>query len=197
MTDAPDAQRAAVHASPPLGILAIVFVALDLGSFAAAHAHATPVVALLRFSASIPLGLFAASMVSRLLFHRINVAGVHIALFGGFAASVFLGASALALWACGGSSEAAAFQRLAVALGGFGHVALLGLLLAGVSVPSMAFGLLPRWLCWLGLAIAAIAEVSVIAIAFPTAMVLLPSARFPSLLWLIAAGFLMPKRRRA
>src|SRR5262245_20173907 len=97
------------HRSPPLGILAVVSVALCLASVAANSlmTHGAPyptpyrpidqlqehstrfpdamrVVAFLQFGASIPLGLFAATVVSRLRFHGITVAGVTIAQFGGF-----------------------------------------------------------------------------------------------------------------
>jgi len=111
------------HRSPPLGALAIVFTALFLGSMApqAIMTGSVPfpipynpvseiqayytrfpdvlrVVSLLQFGAAIPLGLFTATVVSRLLFHKVNAAGVHIALFGGLTASVLRAVSALASW---------------------------------------------------------------------------------------------------
>jgi hypothetical protein len=82
---------------------------------------------------------------------------------------------------------------LAFSTGGFGHTAALGLLLAGVSAPSLASGLLPRWVCWFGLLLAAIAELSLVSMLIPGASPLLPLARFPALVWLIAAGMAMPK----
>ena len=113
-----------VHTSPPLGILAIVFVVLFAASIATnfimtsfapyptpylpidqLQAHylrfpdASRVVSFLQVCASIPLGLFSAVIVSRLLYFKIRVAGVHIALFGGVAASIFLGLSAATSWA--------------------------------------------------------------------------------------------------
>lgn len=127
---------------------------------------------------------------------------VYIALFGGIAAAVFMGVSSLATWALsqpGVATDTGAMRAvslLAFATGGFGHTATLGLLLAGVSVPSLAFGLMPRWVCWFGLIVAAIAELSVISMVFPAASILLPLGRFPALVWLIAAGFTIPKRRK-
>lgn len=100
------------------------------------------VVSFLQFGASIPLGLFAATVVSRLLFHRVNAAGVRIAQFGGTAASIVLGVSSLATWVLsqpGVATEKGALRAvelLAFATGGFGNAAATGLLLAGVSVPS-------------------------------------------------------------
>ena len=225
MVESPDPYDA-IHASPPPGMLAVIFVVLFAASigvnFMMTHGAAYPtpykplgelqayyirfpevmrIVSFLQFGASIPLGLFTATMVSRLLFHRINVAGVHIALFGGVAASIFLGVSSLATWTlsqpgvAGETGSMRVASLLAFATGGFGHTVTLGLLLAGVSVPSLAFGLMPRWVCWYGLVVAAIAVSSVIAMVAAPASVLLPLGRFPALIWLIAAGFTMPKTR--
>jgi hypothetical protein len=159
------------------------------------------IVSFLQFGASIPLGLFSVVIVSRLLFHEVRVAGVHIALFGGIASAIFLGTSALATWALsqpGVASDVGAMrigQLVAFANGAFGNVTTLGLLLAGVCVPSLAFRLMPRWVCWFGLLVAAVAEVSVISMLWPSLSFLLPLARFPALVWLIAASLTMPKKR--
>src|SRR6185295_1409003 len=86
------------HRSPSLFVLGIVFTILFLASVAV-YARTTNSAdwarfgAFLQFGASIPLGLFTATIVSRLQFHRINVAGVQIAFFGGLAASIFLAIS--------------------------------------------------------------------------------------------------------
>jgi hypothetical protein len=224
--DAIETDRDLEHRSPPPGVLATVFVALFVASIGANFAltrgapYPVPynpidqlqdyylrfswvmrIVACLQFAASIPLGLFTAVVVSRLLFHRIGSAGVSIALFGGTAASVFMGVSSLATWTLsqpGVASEVGAMrvaQLLAFATGGFGHTAALGLLLAGVSVPGLAYGLMPRWVCWYGLGVAAVAEVSIMSMVFPGLSLLLPLARFPALVWLIAAGFTLPRAR--
>jgi hypothetical protein len=215
-----------VHRSPPLGPVAVVFLGLFVASIAVnailtrgapyptpyrpiaelqAHylrfAGVLELTALLQLAAMMPLAVYAATAVSRLLFHRVAVAGVHIALFGGLLASLFLGISAVASWALsqpGVATESGAMrsmQLLAFAAGGFAHTATLGLFLAGVCVPSLAFRLLPRWLGWLGLAIAAICLSSPLAMVLPAASVLLPLGRFPAYLWLIAAGFVLPKTR--
>ena len=77
--------------------------------------------------------------------------------------------------------------------GGPGHVVPLGLLLAGMAVTAGLTGRLPRWTMVFGLVVAAIAELSVLALVFPAAAWLLPLARFPALVWLICAGVLLPK----
>jgi hypothetical protein len=218
--------RSDIHRSPPLGIVAIVFVALFAASIVATFAmtgfapYPTPytpvaqlqeyyaqfpqalrVAAFLQFGASIPLGIFTATAVSRLEFHRIDVAGVTIALFGGVAAAIFLGVSALSTWALSQPGVVAdtaamrAVQLVGFATGGFGHTTTLGLLLAGISVPCLAFRLVPRWVPWSGLAIAGIALLSVLGMLFPALSVLLPLGRFPAYFWLIAAGLTIPRKR--
>lgn len=166
-----------------------------------AHGMALRVAAFLGFGAAIPLGIFTATAVSRLEFLGVNVAGVFISLFGGLAASVMLMISALGQWALGQPGVAAQagasrmLHLLMFATGGVGYVAALGLLLAGVSVISLFMKTLPRWVTWLGLTIAAVAEVSSLSLLVPGAVYLLPLARFPAYVWIIAAGFLLPRSR--
>ncbi len=113
------------HAGPPLLLPGGMFVALCIASFTSLaimtgfapypipfgardgaayfgeHAKAVQVGAFLQFGAAIPLGLFTATLASRLRFLGIEAAGATIALFGGFAASFFLGCSALVQWTIG------------------------------------------------------------------------------------------------
>jgi uncharacterized membrane protein len=79
--------------------------------------------------------------------------------------------------------------------GGPGHIVTLGLLVAGIAVPAMILGLVPRPVAWTGLVIAAIAELTTFVLVWPMLSPLLPVARFTGLLWLIVAGALMPVRR--
>src|SRR5256885_1260143 len=55
--------------------------------------------AFLIFCSAVPLGIFTATASSRLQFLGMKVAGIHIALVGGVAASVALATSAFAAWA--------------------------------------------------------------------------------------------------
>jgi len=154
------------------------------------------------FGAAVPLGLFSATVASRLRFLGIEVAGVSIALFGGIAASVLLAASGLVQWAlswpgvAAEPSTARALHLLTFALGGPGTVVPLGLLIAGVSVSAGLTRLIPRWLMWFGLVVAALAELSALTLIAPAAAYLLPAARFPALIWMICVGVLLPKSRR-
>lgn len=213
------------HAGPPLLVPGGVFVALCVASFAslaimtgfapypipfdtgdgsryfAQHARAVQVAAFLQFGAAIPLGLFTATLASRLRFLQIEAAGVTIALFGGFAASFFLGCSALVQWvlASPGVAEdpanARVLQLLAFATGGPGHVVPLGLLVAGASITAGLTRLIPRWLMFFGVALALVAELSTLVLIAEPAAYFLPLARFPSFVWIICIALMLPTRR--
>jgi hypothetical protein len=167
------------------------------------NADVLRVVAFLQFGAAIPLGIFTATVVSRLRFLGLTVAGVTIAEFGGYVASIMLAFSGLATWTMtqpgmtDDLSTLRALQLLSFSTGGVGHMAGLGLLLAGVSVPAAFARLMPRWIVWFGLILAVIAELASVSMVFPMVAVLLPLSRFPALVWLIAAGFAMPTLRRS
>jgi len=53
--------------------------------------------------------------------------------------------------------------------------------------------LLPRWLVGGGLLLAAFGELSWLSMVFPKLLFFIPLTRFPGFLWLIAAGFLLPR----
>ena len=219
--------QVAKHRGPPPGIVAIVYLVLFAAGIAAAqlmnsagakfplpyepveaaHAYYTQnaegarVSAFFHFGSAIPLGIFTAVMTSRLRFLGLNVAGVSIALFGGFAASILFAVSALSTWVISQPSVAEqagalrVVQLLAFATGGVGYVMPMGLLLAGISIPCAFARLLPRWMIVFGLVVAVIAELSWFSLLFPQLSILLPLARFPGFLWMIAAGFALPKSR--
>lgn len=178
------------------------FIAPDLAQgFFARNGDAVRVAAFLQFGAAVPLGIFTATVVSRLQFLGANFAGVFITLFGGFAASLFSAISAILQWVLGQpgvASQAAAItvlHWLSFATGGVGYVVPFGLLLAGVSVTAWFTRMLPRWLVWLGLVVAAIAELSSLSLILAPAVYLLPFARFLGFIWIIATGFLLPRSR--
>lgn len=170
-------------------------------AFFQTHADAIRINALLAFGSAIPLGLFTATVVHRLHYLGMNVAGIFIALFGGVGASLFLLLSGLAQWIIAQPgmaddlSTVRALQWLTFGSGGPAYVVLIGLLLAGVSVPSMVGRLLPSWIPWLGLIAAGVAELSTFTLIIPEATYLLPAARLASLVWLIATGLTLPRSR--
>lgn len=163
------------HKSPPLSVLAIVYVLLfaaglvanslmtsgaqnqnpynsieQLQTYYTQSTDGMRVTAFFLFASMMPLGIFTATVVSRLQFLRINAAGVYIALFGGIAAAIFIGISGLSIWVLsqpGVATNTGAMrvaQLLGFATGGFAHIAALGLLLAGVSVPCLFARLIPK-----------------------------------------------------
>jgi len=172
-------------------------------AFFAANAAALRVNAFLQLGAAITFGLFTATAVSRLRFLGLWVAGVDIARFGGITAAAMLALSALVGWTLAESGLAASggdvrsLHLLFFALGGPGYVAAAGLFAAGVSLSAGLTGLLPMWLMWLGLAIAALAELSTLTLLSPAAAYLLPLARFPLFVWMIGAAAVLPRFRQS
>jgi hypothetical protein len=211
------------HKGPPLGMVATVFVLLFLaGLYPVTAFNGTPVFpgpwepigvimdyftarpsavllcAALQFGASIPLGIFTATVVSRLRFLGVRAAGTDIALFGGFltAFTMMVAASFLrAMTYPEVAKDAALIQavyRIQFALGGPGFSVPFAVLIAGVSVTSWFYRLLPRWLLIAGFLIAAAGGLSWIDILVPRALPLIPLTRFPGFIWLLFAGFLLP-----
>jgi hypothetical protein len=213
------------HRGPSLLAVAIVFALLFVASIAGSmvmaggdhypspyqaealstiyfteHAKAVRLNAFLQFGAAVPLGIFTATAVSRLRFLRVKAAGTDIAYFGGVAASVMAALSALIMWMISwpeiaGSPIAHVLHVASFAIGGPGHVVPLGLLIAGVSVTGGVARLLPSWLTWFGILVAALAELSVFSLVLYPAAFLLPAARLLGFAWMICVGASLPKSR--
>lgn len=71
------------------------------------------------------------------------------------------------------------------------------LLLAGIAAPAAFAKLFPRWLVVAGLALGVAAKFSSLTLVVAGASVLIPTARFGGLVWLITAGVLLPRGRAA
>ncbi len=212
------------HAGPPLGIVATVFVLLFIAglypvtmfggqpyfpgpwessdtivTFFQTRSAAVLATAFLHFGAAIPLGIFTATVVSRLQFLGVRAAGAFIALFGGFATAFTMIVSSSMLWALtqpGIAQDRTLVQALYwldQALGGTGYSVPFGLLVAGISISAGLAKLLPKWIVIPGLLIAICGELSWINLIVPKALFLVPLTRFPGFIWLITAGFAMPK----
>lgn len=219
--------NSAQHASPPLGIVALVYLVLFLAglfpvttfgglphfpgpwespdviaAFFAARPQSAVICAFLQFSSAIPLGIFTASAVSRLQFLGVRAAGAQIAAFGGWMTAFNIAASSCVLWAMThpgvvkDTSLLNALYYLAYALGGPGFSVPFGLLLAGICIPAAFMRLLPGWLIVVGLVLAVMGESSALTLMFPQALPLIPLTRFPGFVWLIVAGFVMPRTSR-
>src|SRR5215469_16432993 len=214
------------HRGPHLGLLAIVYTCLfnaglyfvvsftggphfpgpwepaeTIVSYFRGHPGSVLWCASLQFGAAIPLGIYAATVVSRLQFFGVRAAGIYIALFGGFMTAFNIVVSSQVMWvmAYAGAAQNAdvlrAFYYLAFALGGVGFSVPLGLLIAGICIPAAFMKLLPKWLIVFGLVIGVIGELSWFDLITPEALPLIPLTRFPGFVWLIAAGFLLPRSR--
>jgi hypothetical protein len=211
------------HPSPPLGMVAIAFMVLfcaglypvtvfggkpyfpgpwesaqTIVSFFHLRPTAVQLCAFLQFGAAVPLGVFTATIVSRLRFLGVKAAGAYIALFGGFGAAFAIASSSTVLWTMSHSGIAQdttltqALYFLCYGLGGPGYSVPLGLLMAGISVPLLLYRLVPRWIPILGLALAVCGELSWLNLEFPSTVLLIPLTRFPGFVWMIAVGFALP-----
>jgi len=165
------------------------------------HRAAVAVGGFFQFGAAIPLAIYAATVSVRLRTLGIQAPGATIAQVGGVLAAAFLALSGLVSWVLSRPEVGAdptlvrALQDVGFATGGVGHVVPLGLLVAGVAVPAWLARLLPRWLAFVGLGIAAVAELSALSLLVENLSYLLPVARFTALAWLVAVGFLLPRTR--
>jgi hypothetical protein len=174
----------------------------EIQDYVANNHAAAEAIAVGAFASSIPLAIYAATASARLRQLGVTAPGATIALAGGILASSGLGLSGLFAWTLSRPEVTAdatlvrALYYLTYLTGGPWHVVALGLLIAGISVPSVILGLLPRPVAWAGLAIAVLAELTTLVLIWPGLSPLLPIARFTGLIWLIVAGALLPLRRR-
>lgn len=216
------------HPSPNLGMLAIVYTVLfaaglypvmgigggahfprpwDSGQAIAAffqlHPKAALLSAFLHFGSAVPLGIFTATIVSRLRFLGVKAAGATIALYGGFAASLAVASGSIVLWVMARPAVAdnvsltQALYYLDFGLDGMGYAVPLALLLAGISVTAGLYRLVPKWIAIFGLVLAVFGVLSWFSMEFQAAMFFIPLTRLPAFVWMIAVGFAMPKMARS
>ncbi len=206
------------HSGPSLLMLALIYLGLLIlggsrlsAAFAIPKDSAEKAVAylakngsaiqwgsLFELGSAIPLGIFIATTVSRLRFLGVRAAGESIAFLGGIGATMMLILAALASWSLTrpGIGESAgavrALQALTFAGGGPGFVVPLGLFLAGVSVTGGLHKLMPRWLMWLGLAVALACELASLTLLNFKAAYFIPVGRFVSIVWMIGVALTLP-----
>jgi hypothetical protein len=166
-----------------------------------AQPGAVQVMAVAVFGSSVPLAIYAATASARLRQLGVAAPEATIALTGGILAAGALGLAGLVGWTLsrpeisGDAALVRALYFLVFLLGGPGHIVALGLLVAGMAMPSLMLGLLPRSLAWLGLAIAAISELTTLVLIWPELGPILPVARISAFAWLLMAGGWLPLRR--
>ena len=181
-----------VYASP--------FVADGVSAaFFADHAAAIQWVALCQFGSAITLVVATAAIGGRL---RALAPGfpslTALALAGGVVSAALLALNSVVQWALShpavtqDPATRRALHYLFFGLGGFAHVASVGLLVASVSLIGLRAGLLPRWFNLVSLVVAALAVLSPLTFVTESVTALIPLGRFPTLVWLVAIGFLLP-----
>jgi len=171
--------------------------------FFATNGEAVRTSAFFFFGSFVPLGIFAATLVSRLHFLGVRAAGNYIALFGGFATASMIALSGVSSWVLSVPEVSTsvpltkALYFLSFLFGGTGFAVCFGLLAAGVSVTSYFYSLLPGWVVWFGLLIAVAGELSTFSLIVYPATFAIPITRFGGLIWLIAVAATLPKTRPA
>lgn len=142
-------------------------------------------------------------MHGRLRALGIRAVGTTMALVGGVLASASLALGGLIGWT---SAETAHLHDAAVArvlgdlgfaTGAVGYVVPFALLMAGVAVPSLLKGLMPRPLAITGLVIAAIGMISTATLLTLNLGLTVPVVRFGGLIWLVAASVLLTRTPRS
>jgi hypothetical protein len=149
-------------------------------------------------ASAIPLGIFFAATVSRLRFLGVRTAGESIALLGGIGVTVMLVLSALGSWSLTrpGIAETIGavppLQAISFAGGGPGFAVLLGLFIAGVSIPAGLYKLIPRWLMGFGIVVAIACELASFTLLNFKAGYFIPVGRFGSIAWMIGLSLTLP-----
>jgi hypothetical protein len=217
-------RRRAQQSGPPLVLLASICIGLLFGGLAIgvalggvpplpygpvapvlqyvrAQPLAVQLMAVAVFGSSVPLAIYAATASARLRQLGVTAPGATIAFAGGILAAGALGLTGLVGWTLsrpeisGDTALVRALYFLVFLLGGPGHIVALGLLVAGMAVPGLIHGLLPRSLARVGLATAAVSELTTLVLIWPELGPILPVARVSALVWLLVAGGWLPRRR--
>ncbi|MFU8874442.1 DUF4386 domain-containing protein [Micromonospora sp. SL4-19] len=175
----------------------------DLLDFYTHHLGAAHLSAFLLLASAVPFVVFTAIASHRVQAAGLDVPGQLIALVGGTVAAALLAMSGLATLALTQEHVADSpvairtLNALAFATGGPGFVVFSGLLLAGISLPALAGRMVPRWVGWFGLAIAAVCELAALTAAIPALDPLLPVGRFGGLVWVLATALTLARPRAA
>jgi hypothetical protein len=221
-TSPPTARRPGPQGGPPLLVVALAYGALMITSvilsartpqpsasaaallaFERSHRTGLQVAGFLSFGASAPLAIWSATVYRRLRTLGVTAPGAVIALAGGLLAAASLAMSGLISWTSAqvapiaSPALARALGDLGFAAGSAGFVVPLGLLLAGVSVPSLILRLTPRLWAWFGLVVAAVSMLATFVLLTTALDPTLPIGRFGSLIWLIGVSVLLPRTRHA
>jgi hypothetical protein len=167
----------------------------DIAQTYASHETLIKVIGLLEFASALALVVFTSAVWTRL---RAVAPGAltDVAAIGGILAALFMALNALVQWPLSYASVTSsasvrhALEFLYFGLGGFAHVASLGLLVGGVSLVALGLRLVPRWFAIAGLVLAAVSILSTLTFVVEGAAPLLPLGRFITFIWMIAVSVL-------
>ena len=166
-------------------------------AFVAQHSWAIRWGSFCEFVSAIPIGIFMALSIGLLRFSGTRSGAEKVAALGGIASPMMLVGSALATWSLTRPGVAAApgavqaLQSLGFDGGGPGFALFLGLFVAGVSFAA-GNKLLPRWVMWLGIVVAAAGVLSSLTLLNFTAGYFIPVARFLSIIWMLCFALNLP-----
>ena len=167
-------------------------------AFVAQHMWAIQWGSFCELASAISLGIFMAVTIHGLGSPGIRGAGEQVAALGAIATPIMLVGSALSTWSltrpgvAAASGTVAALQSIGFDGGGPGFAVFLGLFAAGVSVSAGTRKLIPRWLMWLGIIVAAAGELSSLTLLNFAAGYLIPVARFLSIVWMLGLALKSP-----
>lgn len=167
-------------------------------AYVAQHSWAIRLGSFSEFASAIPLAIFIAVCISRLRSLGIQSAGEQIAALGGIATPIMLAGSAMATWSLTRPGVAAAtgavqaLQSIGFDGGGPGFAVFFGLFVGGVSIAAGLHKLIPAWLMWLGIAVAAAGELSSLTLLNFTAGYFIPVLRFLSIVWMLGLAWKLP-----
>ena len=162
--------------------------------------HSWPVLmcAFFQFGAAVALGEFAISTMSRLFFWGECEWRLHRPLRRS-EAPINFAASACVLWVMASPAVAQnsvvlpALYYFHITIGGVGFAVPMALFMAGVCIPAAFMKLLPKWIVIFGLILAGTGALSWFSMIFPKTCFLIPLTIFPSVIWMIATGFALPR----
>jgi hypothetical protein len=163
-------------------------------TFFATNARAVQIGSFFLFGSSVPFGIFAATVVSRMKYLGVRAAGTTIALFGGFSAAGLLALSGCFGWVLSQPNVVTSIPLvqslyfLSFLFAGMAYAVTFGLLVAGVTVTCYLSRLLPRWLAAYGMLVAVVGELSSLSLIFPWANYLIPITRYLGFIWMAIAA---------
>jgi hypothetical protein len=174
-----------------------------VSSFFAANPRAVQIGSFFLFGSAVPLGIFAATIVSQMKYLGVRAAGTTIALFGGFGAACLVALSGSFGWVLSQQNVATsiplvqALYFLSFLFGGAAYAVTFGLLVAGVTITCYLSHLLPRSLAVFGMLVAIAGELAALSLVLPSANYLIPITRYLGFIWMLLVSVRLSRKTSA